>query len=322
MRRILPDWNRGWVKELLRKATGKMYFKPGTRLFEVNGKSMPGIKWGVWALLVEGGVPKARNVRVVTLKARMFKQKTFPKSQRSSDQDRQLLVRTRVELLNGAHQKLDVLVDTGAEANLIKKGLIPDHLFYPAQSPLRFEAANGEVLAGGSRCTRVKMLMQLEKNEKVQPEKMEYEVEFYEACIKVDAILSFPWLAENKLGIFPHHKTLVMDSPDLHFLYGMRDTRRKRKKAFKRDSLINDINAAQQVSANLEKFDFQLPEEGFDQRKKFLNVDDLHALAAQLPPEDPPGTWYKPVNYSRGGGTGERHGRKGTKIEGSSSKRF
>ena len=57
-------------------------------------------------------------------------------------------------------------------------------------------------------------------------EGVDYEVECYEASIKVDVILSYPWLAESKFGIFPHHKALVLDSPELTFLYGTQDRRR------------------------------------------------------------------------------------------------
>ena len=54
----VPDWNKGWVKELFRKAAKTVYFDKGTELFEVGGKVMEGIRWVVWALLVEGkGTP-------------------------------------------------------------------------------------------------------------------------------------------------------------------------------------------------------------------------------------------------------------------------
>jgi hypothetical protein len=52
---IFPDWGRGWVRELLRRASKKMYFREGTRLFEADGKIMGPIKWGVWVVLIEGG---------------------------------------------------------------------------------------------------------------------------------------------------------------------------------------------------------------------------------------------------------------------------
>ena len=283
---VLPDWQRGWVTELLRNAARKMYFPAGTKLFEVNGKPVGGTHWGVWALLIKGNPHKDTNTqtRVVTLKNRMFKQNFHPPNLRKFCKDRQLLVRTKVELLNGTTQKLDILIDTGAEANLIKSGLIPEHLMYPAKEPLRFQTANGEILEGGSRCTRVKMKLQLEKNEKAQPEEISFDTEFYDANIQVDAILSFPWLAQNRLGIFPHHRALVMDSPDLQFLYGLRDHRRKKSKKGKKEYVVSTVG---QMMGELEKYDLHLPVQDFDQKKKFLGQDDLRVLAAELEKDNP-----------------------------------
>ena len=91
---------------------------------------------------------------------------------------------------------------------------------YRAEKPLRFATANGQSLSGGDKCATVKIRLQ---NYEVQPGWMEYEIEFYEAIINVDATLSYPWLAEQELGISPNHKALVQDSPDLKFLFGTRD---------------------------------------------------------------------------------------------------
>ena len=59
---ICPDWERKWVKTLFRMATKKFRFEEGTHLFEANGKPMEGIRWGVWALLIEGGSTAKNNV--------------------------------------------------------------------------------------------------------------------------------------------------------------------------------------------------------------------------------------------------------------------
>ena len=50
--------------------------------------------------------------------------------------------------------------------------------------------------------------------------KLKYDVECYEADISMDMILSYPWMAQNKIGVFPHHKALVVDEPRLLLLYG------------------------------------------------------------------------------------------------------
>jgi hypothetical protein len=150
---LCPDWEKEWVRKLFRLVTKKFRFEEGTELFEVNGKSMEGIRWGVWALLVEGGAspeksPELRNV--VTLNARMLKEKYPAGGARKVGKERQLLLKTDVELRNGDIQKMDILVDTGAEANLIRKGLISNHLTYVARKPLKFATANGQSLGGGT----------------------------------------------------------------------------------------------------------------------------------------------------------------------------
>ena len=141
----------------------KFRFEEGTDLFEVNGRPMEGIRWGVWALLIEGGGglqdPEITRggeslpgevLNVVTLKARMLKNKYPSGGARKVGNERQLLIKTEVDLSNRDIQIMDILVDTGAEANLIRKGLVSDHLTYGAEKPLRFATANGQSLSGGT----------------------------------------------------------------------------------------------------------------------------------------------------------------------------
>ena len=222
-----------------------------------------------------------------------------------------MLVRSCIEFPNGAHQKVDILVDTGAEANLIRQGLVPEQFLFAAKNPLRFETANGESLAGGSRCTRVKLKLQLERNESNQGENVEFEVEFYEANIKCDAILSFPWLAQAKLGIFPHHKALVMDSADLQFLFGLRDKRKRQANFPKCGSIINQITATDvdTAVACLEKFGFHLPVQGFDQRLLFLRENELRLLSTKLNNEAPPAAINKIIIAREGTNNSDREDR-------------
>ena len=272
----------------------KMYFPAGSRIFEADGRPMGPTKWGVWALLIQrGGSPKLKeggasppeNPQSVTLKARMFRH-TYPRSgTRKFSKDRQLLIRTDALLLNGECRSLKVLVDTGAEANLVRQGLLPEHLTYPATKPLRFETANGQALGGGNVCTRLKLKLISESGELSSPENVEFDVEFYEANIKVDAILSYPWLAQAKLGIFPHHKALVLDSPGLKFLYGVRDHSRLHRPEVPENLPDCGVSIIEAVP---EKYSFHLPPQGFDQQLNFLEGEDLAELAAHMNVDDPP----------------------------------
>ena len=40
-------------------------------------------------------------------------------------------------------------------------------------------------------------------------------IDLSDACIKVDAIMSYPWSAENKLCIFPHHQILALEQTEI-----------------------------------------------------------------------------------------------------------
>ena len=74
----------------------------------------------------------------------------------------QLTLLIEVELPDGNFQNLKILIDTGAEANLIRKGLLPSHLFAVAKEPLIFVAANGQRLGGGSRVIPLNLYFQQE----------------------------------------------------------------------------------------------------------------------------------------------------------------
>ena len=47
-----------------------------------------------------------------------------------------------------------------------------------------------------------------------------YPTTFYEAAIKVDAILSYPWLLENEVGVMPHKRALAVEYPEPTLLSG------------------------------------------------------------------------------------------------------
>ena len=145
---------------------------------------MKGIRWGTWAVLVDNRTPHEKGKLgkmefngVMRLKARMLSEKYPTSGIKKCGKDRQLLIRTEVQLINGDFQRMKILVDTGAEANLIRQGLLSDHLLYRAQKPLKFETANGQILPGGDRCTKIKMRLR-QQGPGGNTEGVDYEVEF------------------------------------------------------------------------------------------------------------------------------------------------
>jgi len=45
----------------------------------------------------------------------------------------------------------------------------------------------------------------------------------------VDAILSYPWMVQMKIGVFPHKRALAIDLPKFTLLFGLRFDRRKKR---------------------------------------------------------------------------------------------
>ena len=62
----------------------------------------------------------------------------------------QLLMKIQTELPNRRMEILDLLVDTGAEANIGKIRKLYRHLVYAAPKPFKFVTASGQRLRGGA----------------------------------------------------------------------------------------------------------------------------------------------------------------------------
>ena len=132
----------------------------------------------------------------------------------------QLILKVDATFENGETKQIWVLIDTGAEANLIRRGVVPDHITYPAKKVLNLIAANGQPIQGGKRTARFNFgLTQFVDGVKLE-DKLPLLAELWEADIELDAILSYPWMVENQIGIFPHLKALAKDFPKLTLLFG------------------------------------------------------------------------------------------------------
>ena len=44
---------------------------------------------------------------------------------------------------------MDVLVDTGAQVSLVRRGLFKEEFLQPSRRPVRLKVANGEIMGGG-----------------------------------------------------------------------------------------------------------------------------------------------------------------------------
>ena len=108
-----------------------------------------------------------------------------------------------------------ILVDTGAQPNLVRKGLSPPHLFRRSTHPLHLSAANSGTVDGG----RFVILLTLCFQNNTTGKKMSFRGLFYEADIPMDIILSNGWMARNKIIPIPELTQLgVRHGNEIHLL--------------------------------------------------------------------------------------------------------
>ena len=105
---------------------------------------------------------------------------------RNCDNEMQLIMKIQTELPNGQVEFLNVLVDTGAEANLVKIGKMPRHLVYAPRKPLNFVTASGQRLRGGDTCIDLTLESMQKVNGNDVPDLLRKRSMFYEADIRVD----------------------------------------------------------------------------------------------------------------------------------------
>ena len=141
----------------------------------------------------------------------------------------QLLLDIDASLPNGGLIGLKFLVDTGAQVNLIKEKLVPFQFFKRAETPLKLITANNSILEGGSLVVDLGLNFVVEEDGFLQPNPVFFSGEFYGANIEVDAILSYPWMRENGIGVFPHRDALAKDHPRFGLLYAWKENQSPRK---------------------------------------------------------------------------------------------
>ena len=124
-------------------------------------------------------------------------------------------------------------------------------------------------------------------------------------------ILSYPWLRENKLGVFAHHNSLAIDEPEFTLLRGWTGGTDRQKKNRKSRSIKHRVNTIQvqggtiacssadyclqvpqprpkgdlsldSFRQELWKMQLHLPLEGFDQESSPLCSDDVRCIARNL----------------------------------------
>lgn len=120
---------------------------------------------------------------------------------------------------------IKALVDTGAEINVIRRGLIPEDHTHPNNRPITMTAADATPLNGGKMgVSGTAVIGGSEVDTKVWVE-IHCPIQLYEAKITAEAILSYSWLANQNLLINPRrHGLFYRDSSMSVFMPGVKKT--------------------------------------------------------------------------------------------------
>ena len=186
--------------------------------------------------------------------------------------ERQLLLRVRAQHHEGEAFDLQVLIDTGAEANLIRRDLVP-HLLSQSPRPLALLTANGARMVGGNKEVALDLLFgaRAYTTGAKLPDRG-VQASFHDADIQVDAILSFPWLRANRLGVWAHQHALELQGRPRILLDN-----------FEEEVPSGDEQGTEEETDVEDSEDEEISEEEADRR--WAQVAEVRAMGLGLPTE-------------------------------------
>ena len=127
--------------------------------------------------------------------------------------ERQLHLKVRVRC-GQEELVVDVLVDTGAQVSLVRRGLFKEESLQPSRRPVRLKVANGEIMVGGTHEATISMEFWEHQrlNRPNLAKRSTLSGNFYVADITDwDMIMEYDFMVGNAIGALPHRAKLVRE---------------------------------------------------------------------------------------------------------------
>lgn len=180
----------------------------------------------------------------------------------------------------GRERYIKALVDTGAEANLIRAGLFDSGEMRPSSSPLSLRTADGSVMRGGSQEVTLHLTFQGGMEGAKEWSVM---AAFHDADLQVDAILGLPWLRQRQLGVIPHLEALVrweepqlllksVRQPEPRVIRQIRKEERRERELWARVDRVRAMNMT--LPGGLEDVDQEADSDVFGEYEESLYEDE------------------------------------------------
>ena len=131
----------------------------------------------------------------------------------SQGDERQLHLKVRLRC-GQEELVVDVLVDTGAQVSLVRRGLFKEESLQHSRRPVRLKVANREIMGGGTHEDTISMeFWEHERlNCPVLAKRSTLSGNFYVADITDwDMIMGYDFMVGNAIGALPHRATLVRE---------------------------------------------------------------------------------------------------------------
>ena len=110
----------------------------------------------------------------------------------------------------------NVLVDTGAQASLVKAGLLPAGCLTTSRRPVRLKVANGQYMVAGTK--KAEFELQFVNHHELSRPDLGKEIflkgKFYEAQIDWDMIVGYDFMMETDSGILPAQASMTLYQDD------------------------------------------------------------------------------------------------------------
>ena len=116
-----------------------------------------------------------------------------------------------LDLGDGTLVELTALVDTGSEANLIRRDLVESRYTESCGTKVGFWAVNNQSLGGNHRKLTCKLLIEGVEVDTKGKRTMSFPFKGYTATMDVDLILSYEWLARQNFVVHARRHGVTVD---------------------------------------------------------------------------------------------------------------